>query len=188
VMSRGYQPHIYRGRRGGAHFSKALWDWILGPRRPTGHGYSGQGVLLVPEGSCLRLYQHGQRRNRGGAARSAVSRVPNAIRRSFFTSLCLPHWVALSVRVRRASVRLTACHGLDSRTPAFDDSLLQYRRGPTSSHPINGKRNHGMFDSHSLHKPTSNCLFQTCASTNYRATREGAARQPCRARLHVDIT
>jgi hypothetical protein len=46
-MSRGYQPHIYRGRCGGPHFSKALWDWILGPRRSTGHGYSGKGVLLV---------------------------------------------------------------------------------------------------------------------------------------------
>jgi hypothetical protein len=34
-------------------------------------------------------------------------------------------------------------------------------------------------DRHSIDKPSSNFLFQTCTSSNCRATREGAARQPC---------
>jgi hypothetical protein len=149
-MSRGYQPHIYRGRCGGPHFSKALWDWILGPRRSTGHGYSGKGVLLVMMFNLDMMYYFFK--NNGAIMASGQRPAPTS-HIDASRLLCLLRWVDIPVRVRRASVRSTARRGLDSQTPAFHGSLLQYRPGPASSHPINGKRNHGTVHHHSLHKP-----------------------------------
>jgi hypothetical protein len=34
-MSGGYPLYIERGGCGGPHFSKSVWDWILGPRHST---------------------------------------------------------------------------------------------------------------------------------------------------------
>jgi hypothetical protein len=107
-------------------FKKIERSWPLAsdlPQQATAT-HRGYGVRLANGPRVLEL-QLRQRRYRGGAAHPAVSRVPNAMRRSFVTSLCLPRWVAIPVCARRTSVRSTVQCGLDSRTPAFNSSLLQ---------------------------------------------------------------